>query len=65
MTPKEKAKDLFDKHFDYVEAWSESNQIKNAKQCALITVKELIEYVHNHHKPYFYEVKREIKIIEI
>lgn len=65
MTPKEKAKELFDKHFEFVEALSTSNQIYNAKQCALITVKELIKYAHNYHKPYFYEVKREIKIIEI
>jgi hypothetical protein len=42
MTPKEKAKELVYKHFEFVEAWSESNQIENAKQCALITVDEII-----------------------
>jgi len=43
MTPKEKANELVYKHFEFVEAWSVSNQIENAKQCALITVDELIK----------------------
>jgi hypothetical protein len=43
MTPQEKATELVNKHFDYVEAWSASNQLENAKQCALITVDELIK----------------------
>lgn len=43
MTPKEKAKELFDKYFEFVEAFSAQNQIENAKQCALITVDEIIK----------------------
>ena len=62
MTPKEKAKDLFDKHFDYVEAWSESNQIENAKKCALITVNEILNYIP---QTYWFEVETEIKKIKI
>ena len=44
MTPKEKATELVNKHFDYVEAWSVSNQLENAKQCALITVNEMLDF---------------------
>ena len=44
MTPKEKAQELVNKHFDFVEAWSESNQLENAKKCALITADEMLEY---------------------
>jgi hypothetical protein len=61
MTPKEKAKELVNKHFDYVEAWSVSNQIENAKQCALITVNEIIEYIIL--SEYWVEVETEIKKI--
>ena len=43
MTPKEKAQELFDKHFEFVEALSAQNQIDNAKQCALIAVDEMLE----------------------
>jgi hypothetical protein len=43
MTPKEKAEELVYKHFEFVEALSSQNQIENAKQCALITVDELIK----------------------
>jgi len=72
MTPKEKAKELFDKHFDYVEAWSESNQIENAKQCALITVDEIINQCWDYREidleasyNYWNEVKTEIKKITL
>jgi hypothetical protein len=43
MTPKEKANELVYKHFEFVEAWSSLNQIENAKQCALITVNEIVK----------------------
>jgi len=66
MTPKEKAKELFDKHFEFVEALSTRNQIYNAKQCALITVDELIfEAADENDIKWFEEVKAEIKKIEI
>jgi hypothetical protein len=61
MTPKEKATELVNKHFDYVEAWSASNQLENAKQCALITVNEIIEYIIL--SEYWVEVETEIKKI--
>ena len=51
MTPKEKAKELIDKFFPYVEAMSSRQQDENAKQCALIAVeisiKELEAYNRN------------------
>jgi hypothetical protein len=65
MTPKEKAKELFDKHFDYVEAWSASNQIENAKKCALITVFEIIKNVDYLQVPYWNQVNIEIKKITL
>jgi hypothetical protein len=70
MTPQEKAKNLVNKHFDYVEAWSASNQLENAKQCALITVDEIIIYLNevmlpNPFDQYLDEVKTEIKKITL
>jgi len=66
--PKEKATELVNKHFDYVEAWSVSNQLENAKQCALITVNEIQIYLDevmlpNPFDQYLDEVKTEIKKI--
>lgn len=55
MTPKEKAIELFEKHFEFVEALSASNQIENAKQCALITVDEIIK-ANPHSTPTIYGV---------
>ena len=63
MTPKEKATELVNKHFDFVEAWSESNQIENAKQCALITVNEILSDVIT--STFWNEVKTEIKKITL
>jgi hypothetical protein len=63
MTPQEKATELVNKHFDYVEAWSASNQLENAKQCALITVNEIIEYIIL--SEYWVEVETEIKKITL
>ena len=64
MTPKEKATELVNKHFDFVEAWSESNQIENAKKCALITVNEILPINSNPEAiKYWNEVKTEIKKI--
>jgi hypothetical protein len=70
MTPKEKATELVNKHFDFVEAWSASNQLENAKQCALITVNEIQIYLDevmlpNPFDQYLDEVKTEIKKITI
>jgi len=66
MTPKEKAKNLFDLHFEYVQAITSQGQIDNAKECALITVDELIfEAADEDDIKWFKEVKAEIKKIEI
>ena len=65
MTPKEKAKELFDKHFEFVEALSASNQIENAKKCALITVFEIIKNVDYLQVPYWNQVNTEIKKITL
>jgi hypothetical protein len=43
MTPKEKSIELLDKYLPYVEAFSETQQLDNAKKCALIAVDELLE----------------------
>jgi hypothetical protein len=70
MTPQEKATELVNKHFDFVEAWSASNQLENAKQCALITVNEIQIYLNevmlpNPFDQYLDEVKTEIKKITL
>ena len=62
MNPKEKAQELFDKHFEFVEALSAQNQIDNAKQCALITVDEIYKNNTDESKNnYWIEVKNEIE----
>lgn len=40
---KEKAKEIFDKHLPYVEAFTARQQDENAKQCAIICIEELIK----------------------
>ena len=42
MIPKEKAKELLIKFLYYVESFSFDQQNENAKQCALISVDEII-----------------------
>lgn len=63
MTPKEKAKDLFDKFFHYaslkeVEFYSNDELAKN---CALTAVSELILYSNILEIYYWKEVKKEIE----
>ena len=43
MKPKEKAKELLIKFLYYVESFSFEQQNENAKQCALISVDEILE----------------------
>lgn len=45
MTPKEKAKELFDKYATYVVMWTGGIEVENqnCKQCALIAVDEILK----------------------
>jgi len=72
MTPKEKAKELVEKFQDIenigrysgdygFSEWSTIESIKQAKQCALIAVDEMIEVCDSYVAPYYYEVKQEIE----
>ena len=67
MTPKEKAKELFDKYFVICQEFTEEIQCSiQAKQCALVTVDEIINSKHAWNKTksvfvnYWQEVKQEI-----
>ena len=60
MTPKEKAKDLFDKMFFS----TRSIEVEQSKQCALIAVDEILESIDNFEIQDFYsDVKQEIENI--
>jgi len=43
MSPKEKAKELYDKYFELVEAQTAEQQEDNARKSALIAVDEIIK----------------------
>ena len=82
MTPKEKAKNLVDKFSEYAHTdfvyirggYQAESQLQNAKQCALISVYEIIEFMriddeytetssnaNSKWVGYWLEVKQEIK----
>ena len=70
MTPKEKAKELFNKYYSYLKSnlMDDKEAIEDAKQCALIAVDEIIEAIewHEYETPnkeirYWQEVKQEIE----
>jgi hypothetical protein len=70
MTPKEKAKELFDKMFLIIENKGMYDDLYRAKQCALIAVDEILDLKHivtlrrNMHEmelEYWDEVKQEIE----
>jgi len=42
MSPKEKAKELYDKYFELVEAYSSEQQEYNARKAALIVCDEIL-----------------------
>ena len=77
MTPKEKAKELFDKMLYHIKYNCQPTLSESvAKQCALIAVDEILDnmmlYQENfdagkpvHHKSYWQEVKQEITIFSI
>lgn len=50
MTPRDKAKELIDKHVYYVQSATAFGQLENAKACALITV----EQIKHFHESLFY-----------
>jgi hypothetical protein len=71
MTPQEKAKELYSKFLRYVPA-EEEFEHEYAKQCALVTVDEIIPIVNSYENAlsasqqsnyleYWYEVKEEIE----
>ena len=69
MTAKEKAIELFNNFFPYVEAMSSRQQDENAKQCALIAVQISIKELDAYNKhgglqwtiDFWQEVKQEIE----
>jgi hypothetical protein len=71
MTPKEKAKELFGKHYIICQEYTEEIQCSiQAKQCALISINLLMEEAYRQHDYegfilYWKEVKQEIKMTEI
>jgi hypothetical protein len=78
MTPKEKAIELVDKFIDYVNCWDDETADPNytqaynySKQCALITVNEILKVLNDYWNQdckinntkigYYEEVKQEIE----
>lgn len=62
MTPKEKAKELFDKYATYVVMWSGGIKVENqnCKQCALIAVNEILNEYPSQCPKDSYEMERHI-----
>jgi hypothetical protein len=69
MSPQEKAKELFSKHYIICQEYTEEIQCSiQAKQCALASVEEIIKYVLPRYQDftfayYWEDVKKEIKKI--
>ena len=59
MTPKEKAKQMFNQYFELVEANSSRQQEENAKKCALIAVNLLLSEMYA--DDFYIQVKQEIE----
>jgi hypothetical protein len=61
MTPKEKAKELFDKYAYNINFDSTYDDcIGQSKQCALIAVDEILKAVEGKYDEYWQEVKQQI-----
>jgi hypothetical protein len=61
MTPKEKAKELVDKYYHLFSVELENTiDLREAKQCALIAVDEILEECRLEKDWYWQEVKTEI-----
>ena len=65
MTPKEKAKELFDKYAMYLRSnlMYDEEAYEDAKVCALIAVDEILEHSYQVMKPFWQEVKQEIELL--
>ena len=68
MTPKEKAKELFDKYVDYVRMYNDDTpRLDMQKQCALIAVDEMLDFMFLSENEnsfwinYYNKVKQEIQ----
>ncbi len=64
MTPKDKAKELVDKMYQY--QWRKDTiEFRNAKQCALIAVDEVLSvpYLLKGEHWFYKEVKKEIELL--
>ena len=66
MTPKEKAKELYEKYdFVYIQNYTSKHEVK---QCALIAVDEIIDLLWHTHKNeteyrYWQEVRKEVELL--
>ncbi len=62
MTPKEKAKELFDKMYNSKDQLRKYPMcFDTSKQCALIAVDEILKAVEGKYDDYWIEVKQEIE----
>ena len=63
MTPKEKAKELFNKYYSYLKAnlMNDEEAWEDAKVCVLIAVDEIIKEVTHSDVGYWKEVKQELE----
>lgn len=65
MTPKEEAKELFNKYYSYLKAnlMNDEEAWEDAKQCALIAVDKILQHCYQVMKPFWQEVKTEIELL--
>lgn len=62
MTPKEKAKELFDIMYQVSDEYNKYPMcFDTAKQCAIVAVDEISEHCYQVMKPFWEEVKQEIE----
>ena len=63
MTSKDKAKELFNEYYSYLKAnlMNDKEAWEDAKVCALIAVDEISQHCYQVMKPFWEEVKQEIK----
>lgn len=61
MTPKEKAKEIIKKYSTHLPYYSEKDNKNKSKQCALIAVDEILDYIQEEDNWYWQDVKHEIE----